>query len=600
MLGMHRSGTSVVAASLDRCGFGVHGEHVAAAQDNPAGYFEPRAVVEAHDRFLTEIGRSWSDPRPMPDAAFEGPAAQRARDTLKRYFENHLAEAEAWAIKDPRVCRLLPLWTPILDGMPVRFLHVIRAPSSVAESLRVRDRINLRRAQLLWLRSHLESEQETRGARRAWLAFETLREDEATQSTASFLGVDGSWAEAVDILFEPSLVHHRDQQDAADHPWLRKASEALRSLCESGNESALPALDDLWQRLRTADDLLEAEELAGGDGHHIERYLQLRNAVELQTRTVEAQRSEVEALRRELPDLQQLAERLEARADEPLPQRWLRRNLEEARETVHDSNTRLATAEERLLDRFTSGTESEVRGVENLDAGTGSSLVRLFEALDQALARMDQRRRAEFEAAESSRRGTQEELSELREGLAKTLRWLQEIRSSHRDSIDGPLRRLESRHGELLDRSLEYSARLEGDLRASQGAHEELVRRNGRLEQQKVRLEEQGTMLRRELALLQSHEGRELDRLRKELDRLGRANGLRETELTDLRIRLESARADGRSLEKEALGLRVALHDVEVRERLAVQEVVQLESRRSWRYTHLFRRWLGAWRQWTG
>src|SRR4051812_29383690 len=62
VLGMHRSGTSAIARVLNFMGAYV-GEtqdlmppH---ARDNPAGYWERRELVIAHDNFLHATGHAW-------------------------------------------------------------------------------------------------------------------------------------------------------------------------------------------------------------------------------------------------------------------------------------------------------------------------------------------------------------------------------------------------------------------------------------------------------------------------------------------------------------------------------------------------------------
>jgi hypothetical protein len=67
-------------------------------------------------------------------------------------------------LKDPRICRLFPLWRAALDqaGYAPVVLSPLRRPSEVAASLAKRDDFSLGRAHLIWLRHVLEAERTTR------------------------------------------------------------------------------------------------------------------------------------------------------------------------------------------------------------------------------------------------------------------------------------------------------------------------------------------------------------------------------------------------------------------------------------------------------
>src|SRR4051812_26655770 len=62
VLGMHRSGTSALASLLASMGAfaGDQSELLLPhPQDNPAGYWERRELMLAHDAFFLAIGRAW-------------------------------------------------------------------------------------------------------------------------------------------------------------------------------------------------------------------------------------------------------------------------------------------------------------------------------------------------------------------------------------------------------------------------------------------------------------------------------------------------------------------------------------------------------------
>lgn len=57
VMGMHRSGTSLLGGVLQRLGLSLPGEVIAADQHNPAGYFEWDQVVEIQENLLIDLER---------------------------------------------------------------------------------------------------------------------------------------------------------------------------------------------------------------------------------------------------------------------------------------------------------------------------------------------------------------------------------------------------------------------------------------------------------------------------------------------------------------------------------------------------------------
>ena len=57
IVGMHRSGTSLLGGLLQRLGVALPGEQIAADHHNPEGYFESREVVDLQERLLIDLDR---------------------------------------------------------------------------------------------------------------------------------------------------------------------------------------------------------------------------------------------------------------------------------------------------------------------------------------------------------------------------------------------------------------------------------------------------------------------------------------------------------------------------------------------------------------
>ncbi|MEM7581934.1 MAG: hypothetical protein AAF560_01020 [Acidobacteriota bacterium] len=311
VLGMHRAGTSATGNILVDLGFEMPGESVPADDDNPKGYWEPREIVEIHDAFLHGIGRCWSDPRPMDPQAFESEAAEVARKSLRAVAQESLLPKKRWVIKDPRMCRLMPLWSEVLQqgGFDLRFLHVLRSPLSVADSLYRRDKFSQEKSFLLWLRHNLEAEIATRDLTRSWLNFEEVKAapaDEVNKRFRSATGqsrlsgkrIQGAIAEVLELSLLHSDHSYEDSlEQLADYPWVATAYRALTSLSLNGGKSGQSELDELRPQIVKADAFKFGDPEFWGPQLVNERLHWLRESIENQRREIHAQRAEVDALR---------------------------------------------------------------------------------------------------------------------------------------------------------------------------------------------------------------------------------------------------------------------------------------------------------------
>ena len=163
IVGMHRSGSSLLADAVRRTGVPMGARFLQATDANPAGYFEHVDVVAAHDRLLRALERAWASPGAlldMPAGWLDSAAAATARAELGALLAGELDAHEGlFAVKDPRICRLLPLWQRVAADVGVRVSYVmaLRGPAAVAASLTRRDGLGRDHGELLWLRHHLEA-----------------------------------------------------------------------------------------------------------------------------------------------------------------------------------------------------------------------------------------------------------------------------------------------------------------------------------------------------------------------------------------------------------------------------------------------------------
>ena len=218
VLGMHRSGTSALGGVLSLLGLHV-GRSLIPAVDgvNPKGFWEHAGVVDVHERLLGKLGSSWHDERDLPKEWWTRPGVEQFRQELRNILQADFSDVENWMVKDPRLCRLLPLWQPIFETGWCRpyVIMIVRDPREVAQSLARRDGISEERAHLLWLQHVFDSEKWTRNYPRVLITFEDLLKDwRATfDYVCSTLSLSLNYADSdvqhrVEEFLEPSLRHH--------------------------------------------------------------------------------------------------------------------------------------------------------------------------------------------------------------------------------------------------------------------------------------------------------------------------------------------------------------------------------------------------------
>lgn len=243
--GMHRSGTSALTRVLNLLGAALPSKLLdPVAGVNDAGFWEPAEIAEAHDAFLIAQGSRWDDVSPLPADAFTGAAAETCRAAVLDVLRRDLAEAPLFVVKDPRVCRLLPLWLgtdSILDAFAADPLTVLtlRNPLEVAASLERRDGFPVQKSLLLWLRHILDAERDSRGRPRTVVSYDALLDDwrPAMRRLHDDLGLawtepDAAAAAAVTEFLSGDHRHHAmDASALRAHPamldWVVTVHETL-------------------------------------------------------------------------------------------------------------------------------------------------------------------------------------------------------------------------------------------------------------------------------------------------------------------------------------------------------------------------------------
>jgi hypothetical protein len=221
VLGMHRSGTSAVTRVVALCGAGLPVRLMAPSPDNnETGFWEPQGVVDLHDEVLAAMGSSWSDVRGVPVEWFDGAVANGFRARLAALLADEYGDAALFVVKDPRLCRLLPLWLPVLAALQITPCVVVpvRHPLEVAASLQRREGFDAARAQALWRSHMLAAERDSRGLARCFVTYDGLLADwrGVVARIGALVGADWSAtadATAIEAFLSAGLRHHAVSPD---------------------------------------------------------------------------------------------------------------------------------------------------------------------------------------------------------------------------------------------------------------------------------------------------------------------------------------------------------------------------------------------------
>lgn len=256
VLGMHRSGTSAVAAGIEQLGVVMGSSLLHGDEWNPKGYFEEKKIVEFNNRLLDLCGLRW-DSNVVPSEQHAQVWAQEQSTGVQLLLEL-FSGTQVWGFKDPRMCLLGSFWKPVFasQGVSPRLLFVLRDPAEVANSLARRDGIAVKRTAWLWFAHLLGSlEYIEEHSDLCLIDFAALLRD-----PAMVLGKLASWLDLhpdeqtisafASEFISPDLSHGSAASDLVLPPLVVRAFKYWRNVAASGEDvkAALGASE--WQQIR--------------------------------------------------------------------------------------------------------------------------------------------------------------------------------------------------------------------------------------------------------------------------------------------------------------------------------------------------------------
>ena len=171
IIGMHRSGTSMVARLLNQCGLNLGPEErlLGPNADNPMGHFEHTGFLEIDDALLKHFGGSWDNP-PILNSGWENDATLGELVAKAEKLIDTFTNSTPWGWKEPRTTFLLPLWQKLLPDL--RNVICVRNPLEVARSLAERNGTSIPEGAHLWSQYIRTAIQNTEGRPRILTFYE--------------------------------------------------------------------------------------------------------------------------------------------------------------------------------------------------------------------------------------------------------------------------------------------------------------------------------------------------------------------------------------------------------------------------------------------
>ena len=213
IVGMHRSGTSMVARALSLCGLdlGRDDQLIGPDEGNPLGYFEHVDFHRIDEELLEHFGGSWDNPPELKPGWEHDSSVSHFTEEAKRLIGN-FTDSPLWGWKEPRSTLLLPFWKSVIPRL--RFVICVRSPLDVARSLEKRDGMPISAGVFLWNRYLRAAISHTEGCPRIFTFYEDYFGDPFPEinRVAEFCGL--SPGENVMPLYDaisPALRHHASE-----------------------------------------------------------------------------------------------------------------------------------------------------------------------------------------------------------------------------------------------------------------------------------------------------------------------------------------------------------------------------------------------------
>ena len=226
--GMHRSGTSAITRSVNFLGpyIGQDTNFVTPLDDNPTGYWERNDILELNELIFENYRKTWDCATPFPENWHRSQEIEPIKSKLISIFKKQFLDHEIWAVKDPRISILLPLWKDVLNEMGVKFSVIIalRNPIDVSASLEKRNGFPINKTFGIWFNYNIHAIKLCRGIPYTLVHYDKLID--SWESTIKTMAFD------VGLPWPADTESVKKNMDSFIHPDLRHSNSGVGRLME--------------------------------------------------------------------------------------------------------------------------------------------------------------------------------------------------------------------------------------------------------------------------------------------------------------------------------------------------------------------------------
>ena len=228
ILGMHRSGTSLVSSFIHALYPNPDIQLLEASKDNPEGYWEDLEVLKLNIEILNFLNSDWDslygiEFSPSLLQELDSNFGDQAKELLKRRLE----KSANWFFKDPRTTKLLPFWLNQLlkSKVKIKLVFCNRSPLASAHSLKSRDNFSIEHALILYS-LYMQTSIPLLVENEFFIVnYEELfnKDDHQLQGLAIFLGNEKESesdfvSDFVEAHLKPELNHHQNHLKQESYP----------------------------------------------------------------------------------------------------------------------------------------------------------------------------------------------------------------------------------------------------------------------------------------------------------------------------------------------------------------------------------------------
>ena len=249
VLGMHRSGTSVLAGLVSLQGYYLGASEMPKREDNPKGFYENFKVYQLNQSILLDHNTSWDEYSFTMDQISPEDLHRyevKAREIIKQEF----GPVKRIFMKDPRMCLLFPLWEKVLTemGFSIKVILAYRSPMEVANSLQVRNEMAVEKSLMMWSHHFFQAEKNSREYPRMLVRYDKdiLDLDKFLEKLSVFLETELTDEVLISAhkLYSPKLKHHQLQLDNLSDE-IPNYLKQFVSILKSGKLGSAKKLDEI-------------------------------------------------------------------------------------------------------------------------------------------------------------------------------------------------------------------------------------------------------------------------------------------------------------------------------------------------------------------